>query len=38
MYTDMVKELLSYPTELSIWEFLFLRGPVGSGGIVYDIV
>jgi hypothetical protein len=25
-------------TELSIWEFPFLRGAIGREGIVYDIV
>jgi hypothetical protein len=42
MYTDTVKELPGCPqvvrTELSIWEFPFLRGAVGSGGIEYDNV
>jgi hypothetical protein len=36
MYTDTVKELPGYPVQN--WEFPSLRGAVGRGGIVYDIV
>ncbi len=39
MYTDMVKELPGYPEQnCPSGSFLFLGGPVGRCGIVYDIV
>ncbi len=36
LYTDRMKELPGYHVhaELSIWEFPFLRGPVGRGGFL----
>jgi hypothetical protein len=39
MYTDTVEELPGYPVQNSpAGSFLFGGGPVGRGGIVYDIV
>ncbi len=39
MYTDTVEELPGYPVQNSpSGGFLFWGGPVGRGGIVYDIV